>query len=125
MHRFPAETRPTWIRFEPERYGAYASGVEGGLKNPLGARALHLHREGRDTLYRIHGTNEPDTIGRSISSGCIRLFNQDIVDLHRRIPIGTSVTVLDADAEDRTVPSGSSKGVLPYTRTTQFCRKPR
>jgi lipoprotein-anchoring transpeptidase ErfK/SrfK len=102
---------PNMIRLEPERYGPYAGGVEGGLKNPLGARALYLYREGRDTLYRIHGTNEPDTIGRSVSSGCIRLFNQDIVDLHRRIPVGTSVTVLDADAEDRTVPAGSSIGV--------------
>jgi lipoprotein-anchoring transpeptidase ErfK/SrfK len=102
---------PNMIKLEPERYGAYAGGVEGGLKNPLGARALYLYREGRDTLYRIHGTNEPDTIGRSVSSGCIRLFNQDIVDLHRRIPVGTSVTVLNTDAEDRTVPDGSSIGV--------------
>jgi lipoprotein-anchoring transpeptidase ErfK/SrfK len=102
---------PNMIKLKPERYGPHAGGVEGGLKNPLGARALYLYREGRDTLYRIHGTNEPDTIGRSVSSGCIRLFNQDIVDLHRRIPVGTSVTVLDTDAEDRTVPDGSSIGV--------------
>jgi len=102
---------PNLIKLEPERYGPYAGGVEGGLSNPLGARALYLYRDGRDTLYRIHGTNEPDTIGHSVSSGCIRLFNQDIVDLHRRVPIGTSVMVLDAGAEDRTVPVGLQVGV--------------
>jgi lipoprotein-anchoring transpeptidase ErfK/SrfK len=75
------------------------------------ARALYLYRDGRDTLYRIHGTHEPDTIGHSVSSGCIRLFNQDIVDLHRRVPVGTSVTVLDAEVEDRTVPAGPAVGV--------------
>jgi lipoprotein-anchoring transpeptidase ErfK/SrfK len=93
---------PNMIRLEPERYGPYSEGVEGGLHNPLGARALYLYRDGRDTLYRIHGTNEPWSIGQSVSSGCIRLFNQDIIDLHRRVPEGTSVTVLPADAEDRT-----------------------
>lgn len=102
---------PNMIKLEPERYGPYAGGVEGGIENPLGARALYLYRDGRDTLYRIHGTNEPHTIGHSISSGCIRLFNQDIVDLYRRVPVGTSVTVLDASAEDRTAPPGSPVGV--------------
>lgn len=102
---------PNMIKLEPERYGPYAGGVEGGIRNPLGARALYLYRDGRDTLYRIHGTNEPDTIGHSVSSGCIRLFNQDIVDLHRRVPVGTSVTVLNADAEDRTAPAGYPVGV--------------
>ncbi|WP_425374139.1 L,D-transpeptidase [Microvirga calopogonii] len=101
------------IKLEPERYGPYAGGVEGGLASPLGARALYLYlyRDGRDTLYRIHGTHEPDTIGQSVSIGCIRLFNQDIVDLHRRVPVGTSVTVLDGDAEDRTLPSNGAVGV--------------
>jgi lipoprotein-anchoring transpeptidase ErfK/SrfK len=102
---------PNMIKLEPERYGPYAGGVEGGLTSPLGARALYLYRDGRDTLYRIHGTHEPDTIGQSVSSGCIRLFNQDIVDLYRRVPVGTSVTVLNADADDRTAPYGSPVGV--------------
>ncbi|MGJ3263820.1 MAG: L,D-transpeptidase [Salinarimonas sp.] len=82
------------IRREPERYGPYAGGLPGGIENPLGARALYLYRDGRDTLYRIHGTNEPWSIGKAVSSGCIRLFNQDIVDLHRRVPTGTRVVVL-------------------------------
>ncbi len=68
--------------------------MEGGLDNPLGARALYLYQGGRDTLYRIHGTNEPWSIGQAVSSGCIRLLNQDIYDLYARVPVGTPVTVL-------------------------------
>lgn len=82
------------IKREPERYGPLASGLEGGIKNPLGARALYLYQGGKDTLYRIHGTNEPWSIGKSVSSGCIRLLNHDIIDLHRRVPKGSKVVVL-------------------------------
>jgi lipoprotein-anchoring transpeptidase ErfK/SrfK len=66
---------------------------EGGRLNPLGARALYLYQGNRDTLYRIHGTNEPRTIGRSVSSGCIRMLNDDIIDLYARVGIGTKVVV--------------------------------
>ncbi|HET9903732.1 MAG TPA: L,D-transpeptidase [Xanthobacteraceae bacterium] len=69
-------------------------GVPGGLRNPLGARALYLWQGNKDTLYRIHGTNEPWTIGRSVSSGCIRMINQDVIDLYDRVPIGAKVVVL-------------------------------
>ncbi len=71
----------------------YASGVPGGPNNPLGARALYLYRNGRDTMYRLHGTNEPHSIGQSMSSGCIRLMNEDIIDLYNRTPVGTPVVV--------------------------------
>ena len=71
----------------------YRHGMEPGLNNPLGARALYLFENGRDTLYRLHGTNEPWSIGRAMSSGCIRLFNQDIIDLYSRVPRGTTVHV--------------------------------
>jgi lipoprotein-anchoring transpeptidase ErfK/SrfK len=94
---------PSMIRRDPERNAPHAGGMPGGLNNPLGARALYLYQNGRDTLYRIHGTNEPWSIGRSVSSGCIRLFNQDIIDLHRRVPTGTRVTVLPAGSPDRTI----------------------
>jgi lipoprotein-anchoring transpeptidase ErfK/SrfK len=93
---------PSWtptadmIAREPERYGPYAGGLPGGLDNPLGARALYLYRDGRDTLYRIHGTNEPWSIGRQVSSGCIRLLNQDIIDLYGRVPVGSRVYVLQS-----------------------------
>jgi lipoprotein-anchoring transpeptidase ErfK/SrfK len=60
----------------------------------LGARALYLYRDGRDTYFRLHGTNEPESIGHAVSSGCIRLLNQDIIDLYNRVPLGAHVTVL-------------------------------
>lgn len=82
------------IKREPERYKPWAKGMDGGVKNPLGARALYLYQGGKDTLYRIHGTNEPESIGQAVSSGCIRLFNQDIIDLHSRVPKGSRVVVL-------------------------------
>jgi len=82
------------IRRDPE-LARYAGGKEPGLDNPLGVRALYLFENGRDTLYRLHGTNEPWSIGMAMSSGCVRLFNQDIIDLYKRVPIGTRVLVLD------------------------------
>ncbi len=82
------------IRREPERNARWASGMEGGLNNPLGARALYLYNNGVDTMYRLHGTTEPWSIGQSVSSGCIRLFNQDIIDLYNRVPVGSPVVVL-------------------------------
>ncbi|MBU3732817.1 MAG: L,D-transpeptidase, partial [Beijerinckiaceae bacterium] len=66
----------------------------GGPDNPLGARALYLYDNGRDTLYRIHGTNEPEKIGQAVSSGCIRMRNIDVIDLYNRVPNGTRVVVL-------------------------------
>jgi lipoprotein-anchoring transpeptidase ErfK/SrfK len=69
-------------------------GVPGGPRNPLGARALYLWQNNKDTLYRIHGTTEPWTIGRSVSSGCIRMINQDAIDLYNRVPVGTKVVVM-------------------------------
>ncbi|CAL8980767.1 putative L,D-transpeptidase ErfK/SrfK [Rhodoplanes serenus] len=87
------------IRREPERYGKYAQGLPGGPENPLGPRALYLYRDGQDTYYRLHGTDEPATIGTMVSSGCIRLINQDIIDLYRRVPVGTKVVVLSAGGD--------------------------
>jgi lipoprotein-anchoring transpeptidase ErfK/SrfK len=68
-------------------------GMHGGPRNPLGARALYLWQGNKDTLYRIHGTVEPFTIGTSVSSGCIRMINQDAIDLYARVPVGTKVVV--------------------------------
>jgi lipoprotein-anchoring transpeptidase ErfK/SrfK len=67
--------------------------MEGGLGNPLGARGLYLWKDGRDTLFRLHGTFEPHTIGTNVSSGCIRLANADVIDLYDRVPLGTRVVV--------------------------------
>ena len=68
--------------------------MDGGLENPLGARALYLFQGSKDTLFRIHGTNEPDTIGKAVSSGCIRMMNADVIDLYNRVKVGTRVVVL-------------------------------
>ena len=69
--------------------------MKGGWGNPLGPRAMYLYRDGRDLLYRIHGTVEPWTIGTDVSSGCIRMLNEDVIDLFARAPVGTRVHVLE------------------------------
>jgi lipoprotein-anchoring transpeptidase ErfK/SrfK len=69
-------------------------GMPGGPRNPLGSRAMYLWQGNKDTLYRIHGTVEPWTIGKSVSSGCIRMINQDVIDLYQRTPVGARVVVL-------------------------------
>jgi len=69
-------------------------GMHGGPGNPLGARAMYLWQGNKDTLFRIHGTVEPWTIGKSVSSGCIRMINQDAIDLYQRASVGTRVVVL-------------------------------
>ena len=85
---------PDMIARDPQRYGPLRDGLPGGPGNPLGPRALYLHRDGRDTFYRLHGTVEPWTIGTKVSSGCIRLLNQDIIDLYGRVRDGSKAIVL-------------------------------
>jgi lipoprotein-anchoring transpeptidase ErfK/SrfK len=68
--------------------------MQGGPNNPMGPRGLYLYRDGRDLLYRIHGTVEPWSIGSDVSSGCIRLLNEDLIDLYDRVPTGTQVLVM-------------------------------
>ena len=68
--------------------------MKGGIENPLGARAMYLYNGRGDTGFRIHGTNEPDTIGQAVSSGCIRMMNADVIDLYDRVKVGTRVVVL-------------------------------
>lgn len=89
--------RPTvaMIEAEPEVYGRFRNGLPGGHPmNPLGVAALYLYRGGEDTLYRIHGTPQPWTMGRSFSSGCLRLVNEHMLDLYARVPLGTPVLVI-------------------------------
>ena len=91
---------PSWtptqnmIRREPKKYAKFAGGVPGGPKNPLGARALYLYKGKRDTMFRIHGTTQPSSIGRSVSNGCIRMLNAHVKDLYNRVPLGARVVVL-------------------------------
>jgi lipoprotein-anchoring transpeptidase ErfK/SrfK len=87
---------PEWIP-TPEiqaRLGPYPARVPGGPANPLGARGIYLYQSDKDTLYRIHGTNQPEYIGQAISSGCIRMTNEDVIDLYNRVNTGATVVVL-------------------------------
>ncbi|WP_306401770.1 L,D-transpeptidase [Pseudochrobactrum saccharolyticum] len=81
------------IKRNPNQYLRYKDGVDGGPGNPMGARALYMHKDGIDTYYRVHGTNKPSSIGKGVSAGCIRLINQDIIDLHSRVKPGARIVV--------------------------------
>jgi lipoprotein-anchoring transpeptidase ErfK/SrfK len=90
---WPSWTPPAeMVKRRPELV-AYADGMPGGPANPLGARALYLYDGGRDTMYRIHGTNEPWSIGHNVSSGCIRMLNEHVTELYRMASVGTKVIV--------------------------------
>jgi lipoprotein-anchoring transpeptidase ErfK/SrfK len=93
---WPVWTPPAdMIRRQPE-LEAFRNGMQPGLDNPLGARALYIFQGGRDTLYRLHGTPEWWSIGTAVSSGCVRLIHQDIIDLYDRVPARTPIVVLQA-----------------------------
>jgi lipoprotein-anchoring transpeptidase ErfK/SrfK len=92
---------PTWTPTEnmqrrEARYRKLAGGMPGGPNNPLGARAMYLYRGGNDTHFRIHGTNQPQSIGLAMSSGCIRMLNHDVIDLYDRVLPGAKVIVIQA-----------------------------
>ena len=85
---------PGMLRREPQKYGPLRNGMPGGLSNPLGARALYLFQPGRgDTFLRVHGTNDPITIGRAVSNGCARLVNNQIIQLFNQVPLDTRVVL--------------------------------
>lgn len=93
---------PTWtppdemIAREPqlEKWSVRNGGMEPGLDNPLGARALYIFQGNEDTLYRLHGTNQPNSIGKAVSSGCVRLVNQDVIDLYDRVRADAPILVI-------------------------------
>jgi len=91
---------PRWIptrdmqKREPQKYGQYKDGMNGGPDNPLGARAIYLYQGRNDTHIRIHGTNQPQTIGTNSSNGCFRMVNDHVIDLYNRVRMGTEVVVL-------------------------------
>ena len=87
--KWPKWTPPSeMVARQPQlaKYGPGTGGMEPGLMNPLGARALYIFQNGKDTLYRLHGNPEWNSIGKAVSSGCVRLMNQDIIDLYERVP---------------------------------------
>ena len=96
--------RQAWPRWKPPaemiarqpelaKYSVENGGMEPGIRNPLGARALYIFQNGQDTLYRLHGTPEWQSIGKAVSSGCVRLINQDVIDLYKRVPYHAPIVV--------------------------------
>ncbi|MDX8436076.1 L,D-transpeptidase [Mesorhizobium sp. M4B.F.Ca.ET.215.01.1.1] len=111
--KWPKWTPPDeMVARQPElrEYSADNGGMPGGLKNPLGARALYLFQGNVDTLYRLHGSPEWNSIGKSVSSGCVRLINQDIIDLYDRVPSKTPV-IVTADVGQPMVASANRKAI--------------
>jgi lipoprotein-anchoring transpeptidase ErfK/SrfK len=108
------EEWPPWVPTPSEqaRLGPFPAFVTGGPQNPMGARGMYLYSNGKDTLYRIHGTNQPEYIGQAISSGCIRMTNEDVMDLYSRVKLGTIVVVLkpknDAAPSSQRVATGTA-----------------
>jgi lipoprotein-anchoring transpeptidase ErfK/SrfK len=98
--RWPRWVPPEDMVYRDEKAAKWINGMPGGPDNPLGARALYLYANGKDTLYRIHGTNEPKSIGKAMSSGCIRMLNQDVEHLFLRVDVGTRVVVRGAEDDD-------------------------
>jgi lipoprotein-anchoring transpeptidase ErfK/SrfK len=90
------EEWPSWTPTDGERkrLGPLPAHVEGGPHNPMGSRGIYLYSGDKDTLFRIHGTNQPEYIGQAISSGCIRMTNEDIIDLYNKVKMGAIVVVL-------------------------------
>ena len=100
---WPRWTPPdSMVERQPELkpYSIANGGMEPSATNPMGARALYIHQGGRDTIYRVHGTHQPWSIGKAISSGCIRLINQDIIHLHDNVRDGSALVVNHAIGED-------------------------
>ncbi|MNI01887.1 putative L,D-transpeptidase ErfK/SrfK precursor [compost metagenome] len=93
---WPSWTPTPAMQRREERYRKLAGGLPGGPDNPLGARAMYLYRNGNDTMFRLHGTNQPESIGHAMSSGCIRMMNHDVIDLYNRVQVGAKVVVIQA-----------------------------
>lgn len=101
--KWPTWTPPPEMIARTPRLAEFEDGMPAGVQNPLGARALYLYKDGRDTLFRIHGTNRPYSIGKAASSGCFRMVNQDVIDLYERVPPGSAVYVKRRLDEEREV----------------------
>jgi lipoprotein-anchoring transpeptidase ErfK/SrfK len=91
---WPRWTPPAAMIERQPKLEIYRHGMEPGLTNPLGARALYIHQDRKDTLYRLHGTMEEKTIGHAVSSGCVRLLSHDVIHLHDRVRDGSQIVVL-------------------------------
>ena len=91
--KWPTWTPPAEMIERSPKLVEFEDGMPAGIENPLGARAMYLFKDGKDTMYRIHGTNRPFSIGKKASSGCFRMINQDVIDLYERVQPGANVFV--------------------------------
>ncbi|WDR06073.1 L,D-transpeptidase [Devosia rhodophyticola] len=92
--KWPTWTPPSEMIDRQPELEIYRQGMEPGLENPLGARALYIFQDGKDTLYRLHGNMDVNSIGKAVSSGCVRLLFQDVIDLYQRVPDGSPILVV-------------------------------
>jgi lipoprotein-anchoring transpeptidase ErfK/SrfK len=114
------EEWPSWTPTAEikRRLGNIPDFVEGGPHNPMGARGLYLYEDDKDTLFRIHGTNQPEYIGRAVSSGCIRMTNEDVIDLYNRVKMGAIVVVLAPKQNDSLTPPRPSVLGIDWSKRT-------
>lgn len=97
--KWPVWTPPSEMIERDPKLEVWRHGQPPGLENPLGARALYIHQGNRDTLYRLHGSGEVWTIGKAVSSGCVRLLHHDVIDLYERVKPGSAIIVQESPAE--------------------------
>jgi lipoprotein-anchoring transpeptidase ErfK/SrfK len=114
------EEWPSWTPTAEikRRLGNIPDFVEGGPHSPMGARGLYLYEDNKDTLFRIHGTNQPEYIGRAVSSGCIRMTNEDVIDLYNRVKMGAIVVVLAPKQNDSLTPPRPSVLGIDWSKRT-------
>jgi lipoprotein-anchoring transpeptidase ErfK/SrfK len=117
---WPAWFPPKQMIARDREAARWRKGMPGGPRNPLGARAFYLFQGEADTLYRIHGTRDPKSIGKAVSSGCIRMLNADVVELFDRVPLGTRVIVLPSSQ-----PTAQKRPRKARTRVAQARRRRR
>ena len=110
--KWPMWFPPKEMQYRDKEARRWRKGMPGGPRNPLGARALYLFQGKADTLFRIHGTRDPKSIGKAVSSGCIRMLNADVVELFDRVPLGTKVVVLPSTRPVAQKPKRSKKATV-------------
>lgn len=114
--KWPMWFPPKEMQYRDNEARRWRRGMPGGPRNPLGARALYLFQDKADTLFRIHGTRDPKSIGKAVSSGCIRMLNADVVELFDRAALGTKVVVLPSTRPVAQKPKRSKKGTVAQAR---------
>ena len=120
--KWPMWFPPKEMQYRDKEAAKWSGGMPGGPRNPLGARALYLFQGKTDTLFRIHGTRDPKSIGKAVSSGCIRMLNADVVELFERVQLGTKVVVLPSTRPVAQKPKRSKKATVAQAKKRRRTR---